>query len=464
MIRAANGHQLDLFEDVVVCDDWAAQLAPCFEGAMLPAKRVAGLFAGIGGFELGLTRAGHETLLLCENDPGANAILDAHFPATQRHGDVRTLEELPGSTDLIAAGFPCQDLSQAGKTAGITGKNSSLIGAVFELLRRRPVRWLLLENVPFMLQLANGRALAVIVDELENLGYRWAYRVVDSRAFGLPQRRERVYLLASLEADPRAVLCTDDAGPPGDRDSNTRPACGFYWTEGIRGLGWAVDAVPTLKGGSTVGIPSPPAILMPSAEIVKPDIRDAERMQGFAPDWTKPAEAVVKAGYRWKLVGNAVTVDAAHWLGLRLRHHGAYEPERDRPLVPGKSWPKAAWGDGRHRASIAISSWPVRARGVPLRRFLQFNGILLSSKATGGFLSRARSSRLRFPPGFLEAVEVHLERMKTHDSQLREEEVPWLGSGSGDLGEAGPNQAGTDEAGGPGATRAAPHGLPLPRP
>ena len=104
MIHTANGHQLDLFEDVVVREDWVAQLDSSSAATTVPPKRVAGLFAGIGGFELGLGRAGHETLLLCENDPGANAVLNAHFPAIQRHGDVRALTELPGDTDLIAAG------------------------------------------------------------------------------------------------------------------------------------------------------------------------------------------------------------------------------------------------------------------------------------------------------------------------------------------------------------------------
>jgi DNA (cytosine-5)-methyltransferase 1 len=185
-------------------------------------------------------------------------------------------------------------------------------------------------------------------------------------------------------------------------------------------------------------------------------------MQGFAPDWTKPAEAVVKPGHRWKLVGNAVTVDAAHWLGHRLRCPVEYESARDRPFVSGKSWPKAAWGDGRHRASVAVSSWPVRARGVPLDRFLQSTGILLSSKATGGFLSRAKSSRLRFPRGFLDAVEIHLSRMRTHESQLWEEEIPWLGRGPGDIGQASADPAGADQAGDAGSSRATSVGEALP--
>ena len=109
-----------------------------------------------------------------------------------------------------------------------------------------------------MLQLSKGRALALILDELERLEYRWAYRVVDTLAFGLPQRRQRVFLVATRIGDPRGVLLVDDAGEPPPRVPSSRTAFGFYWTEGIRGLGWAVDAVPTLKGGSTIGIPSPP--------------------------------------------------------------------------------------------------------------------------------------------------------------------------------------------------------------
>ena len=87
-------------------------------------------------------------------------------------------------------------------------------------------------------------------------------------------------LLASQTADPREILFHGDTRRAGNARL-PRSSLWFYWTEGIRGLGWAVDGVPTLKGGSTIGIPSPPAIWMPDGRIVTPDIRDAERMQGF---------------------------------------------------------------------------------------------------------------------------------------------------------------------------------------
>lgn len=372
--------------------------------------RVVGLFAGIGGLELGLSRAGHETLLMCENDPSANAVLAARFPGVERAGDICKLRSLPRETDLLVGGFPCQDLSQAGKTKGIEGARSGLVGEVFRLLRRKRVPWLVLENVPFMLQLARGEALDVIVETIENLGYRWAYRVVDSRAFGLPQRRERVFLVASLEDDPRHVLFADEAGELTVPTRRERAAFGFYWTEGVRGLGGAVDAVPTLKGGSTIGIPSPPAIWLPSGEIVKPEIRDAERMQGFRAGWTQPAASAGRESFRWKLVGNAVSVPVARWLGERLARPKAISLTDVRPLQrDGRAWPRVAWNVGDGRMTARLSPWPLRRERPPLLEFLRYPTEPLSAKATAGFLKRARKGSLRFPDGFLAAIESHLQ-------------------------------------------------------
>lgn len=374
-----------------------------------------GLFAGIGGIELGLARAGHSTSLLVELESGAQAVLRAQLPDVSLHDDVCTLRSLPKETELLVGGFPCQDLSQAGQTRGIEGSRSGLVGEVFRLLRRKRVPWVLLENVPFMLQLSGGRAMEVIVETFEDLGYRWAYRVVNTRAFGLPQRRERVLFLASREEDPRDVLFADEAGEPiAPIEPLGRLACGFYWTEGVRGLGWAVDAVPTLKGGSAVGIPSPPAIVLPGGEVVTPDIRDAERMQGFEPDWTAPSLAVARPGHRWKLVGNAVTVDVAEWVGARLRapsctgrHVGGY------PIEEVGSWPRAAWNVGRGRFAADISAFPVQRSAGALHDWLEYEPAPLSAKATAGFLRRTETSSLRFPRGFLDLIGTHLKRMES---------------------------------------------------
>jgi DNA (cytosine-5)-methyltransferase 1 len=363
------------------------------------------LFAGIGGIELGLSGAGHESTLLCEIDIGAAQVLKRRFPTVRLASDVRTLKSV-GEVDLLAAGFPCQDLSQAGRTAGIRGGNSGLVGHVFRLLdadRRRP-KWLLLENVSFMLHLERGRGMHFLVDELEARGFQWAYRVVDTQAFGLPQRRQRVILVASRTEDPRNVLFADDAIPELVEFSCDR-WCGFYWTEGLRGLGWAVDCVPTLKGGSTIGIPSPPAIWDPlDGSITTPDIRDAERLQGFEADWTLPALDVigVRRGHRWKLVGNAVSVPMARWVGDRLVSPAQFDEARVGEKVGAHSaWPKAAFG-GRGLAprAVNVTMWPVNFARPHLSEFIHYPRTPLSGRAASGFKSRLDVSPLNYPPEF----------------------------------------------------------------
>ncbi|GAA5161326.1 DNA cytosine methyltransferase [Ornithinimicrobium tianjinense] len=379
--------------------------------------RMAGLFAGIGGIELGLRDSlgdGLETTLLCEWWEPAKQVLGARFPGAPLHPDVRELSDLPADVDLVAAGFPCTDLSQAGRTAGIRGEQSGLVSHVFAMLRKRvraglALPNLLIENVPNMLSLDRGEAMAYLVEELEALGYAWAYRVVDTRATGLPQRRRRVILLASATLDPKTVLFADEAGerPP---DALRDDAFGFYWTEGRGGLGWAPDAVPTLKGGSTVGIASPPAIWIPDAApqaaFVTPSVEDAEMLQGFPRGWTDvdfdlaPARA---HGTRWKLVGNAVTTRIAAWVGGRLGEPG----EVLCPSVPwtGVRWPTAAAGYDGVREQIAASEYPILE---PYQHLLDIVDVAearsLSPRAIAGFHNRLRRGNLGKHPGFRDAV------------------------------------------------------------
>lgn len=375
--------------------------------------KVAGCFAGVGGIELGLRRAGHAAVILSELDPIAQVVLKSHFPDIPVMGDIRNIKRLP-ECDLISAGFPCQDLSQCGKTAGLAGKESSLINEVFRLIdksKRKP-NWVLLENVPFMLCLDSGRAMRLISGELGRRGYRWAYRTVNARSFGVPQRRLRVVFLASLSADPREVLFADDASEPAECQSAT--AYGFYWTEGNAGLGWASNCVPTLKSGSTIGIPSPPAIWIPSERrIATIDIRDAERLQGFPVNWTKPAmKQSRRPGIRWRFVGNAVCVRVASWVGRRLSLPGKCVCQEADALKTGRRWPSAAFGDENGAREIVASTWPVVQPQPLLLDFLRFPLWPLSVRATAGFLGRARRSKLRFDARFLDDVEHYLASAK----------------------------------------------------
>jgi DNA (cytosine-5)-methyltransferase 1 len=173
--------------------------------------------------------------------------------------------------------------------------------------------------------------------------------------------------------------------------------------------------VPTLKGGSTVGIPSSPAVwVVETGDIGVLDIRDAERLQGFPENWTAPAvdDPTRRNGPRWKLVGNAVSVPVAEWLGGRLRVPGFYDSSRDKQLKHRSKWPRAAWslnGSGPHES--AVSEWPVRRPVPPLLDFLKYSLTPLSHRATAGFYSRTQRSGLKVHGKFIRAIQAHLKRM-----------------------------------------------------
>lgn len=370
----------------------------------------AGIFSGIGGLELGLGAAGFDAKMLCEIDSHAREVLSSRFDGIEVLQDIQKLKALPHA-HLLAAGFPCQDLSQAGRTTGISGAKSGIVQHLFALLDDASPRpeWLLIENVPFMLKLNGGAAIAYVTSELERLGYAWAYRVVDSRAFGVPQRRRRVYLLASRTGDPR-VIHMDDAGKQPERVWDGG-AVGFYWTEGNRGLGWVPGGVPTLKGGSSIGIPSAPAIWLPDGTIGTPDIRDAERLQGFEPDWTVSVQGG-RGGVRWRLVGNAVTVPVAKWVGSLVIEPPTGPPLTGRRMDVQDTWPDAAWGGGGERYAVACSAWPRHESTPDIAEFLRHPLKPLSLKATSGFNSRLSRSTLRRPKEFDEALRLHIDKMQ----------------------------------------------------
>jgi DNA (cytosine-5)-methyltransferase 1 len=381
-------------------------------------QSLLGLFAGIGGLELGLQQAGFDGVSeLYEHWPSAQAVLGHRFPESLLHGDVLGLASLRDA-DVVTAGFPCTDLSQAGRTAGLEGSASGLIRHVLQLLEASRPQWLLIENVPNMLRLGRGNAIREITSSLEKAGYDWAYRMIDSRAFGLPQRRKRVYLLASADHDPAAVLFREDVPseePDGAavgawRDS----AFGFYSTEGNRGVGWAIDAVPTLKGSTTVSIPSPPAIWVlgnePGRRIVRPTIESAEVLQGFPAGWTSAAPA----RDRWKLVGNAVSVPVARWIGeglLERNDGGAFDSYDKAPHAPGTPWPRAACSRDGKAWDVAVSEWPRRPAGEGMHLVTvldRFGSEPLSRRATKGFRDRLRRSSLRYAPKFMVALDEHV--------------------------------------------------------
>ncbi|WP_409998931.1 DNA cytosine methyltransferase [Bradyrhizobium sp. SZCCHNS2015] len=373
--------------------------------------RVCSLFSGIGGFEVGLRRAGFDVVLACENDPAAVAVLSNRFSNLSIHRNVETLSSLP-NCDLVTAGWPCQDLSQAGAVAGHEGSRSGLVKHVFRLLgraRKKPA-YILLENVAFSLHLHRGVAIREVTKNLEDLGYNWAYRVLDTQYFGLPQRRRRVFILGALHEKPEAVLFDGNA----ESSNSDHPLqVGFYWTEGNRGVGWTPNAVPPLKGGSGLSIPSPPAIWDRSTKtFFSPGVRDAERLQGFRRGWTS---SVVAAGLhdrvRWRLIGNAVSVPVASWIGQRLASPRRKSPDLHE-LTRTQRRANFGWGGpGSQVVETHLSiEGPRKPKFSSIAEFGFEDATPLSKRAAAGFLQRLVSSPLRVEDEFIKDLAAYCDR------------------------------------------------------
>jgi len=161
------------------------------------------LFAGIGGFSLGLERAGMKCAWQVEIDPYARAVLNKHWPDVRRHDDVRTFPPTHTHThtqdfcvDLICGGFPCQDISVAGKGAGLAGARSGLWNEFARIIGEIRPRYVIVENVAALL----ARGMGTVLGDLSSLGYDAEWHVIPASAVGAPHRRERVWIVAVRNA------------------------------------------------------------------------------------------------------------------------------------------------------------------------------------------------------------------------------------------------------------------------
>jgi DNA (cytosine-5)-methyltransferase 1 len=167
--------------------------------------RLLDLFSGIGGFSLGLERSGgFKTVAFCEIEPFPRRVLKKHWPDVPIYEDVRTLtaERLAAdgiSVDAICGGFPCQDLSVAGKRAGIDGERSGLWSEYARLIGEVRPRVVIVENVAGLLSGPSeqpGQWFGRVLGDLASLGYDAEWRVISASDVGAPHRRERVWLVA----------------------------------------------------------------------------------------------------------------------------------------------------------------------------------------------------------------------------------------------------------------------------
>ena len=186
--------------------------------------KAVSLFSGVGGFDLALERNGVEVVATCEIDKHAQKVLARHFPNAKLFSDVSTLTgkdlldagfEPEGG--IVTGGFPCQDVSVAGKRAGLKNDDGShtrsgLFWHIVRLLKETKAQYFILENVPGLLSSNEGRDFGTVLGALDELGYGISWRILDAQYFGVPQRRKRVFIVGCLGDPERAseILAIQD--------------------------------------------------------------------------------------------------------------------------------------------------------------------------------------------------------------------------------------------------------------
>lgn len=287
--------------------------------------RVASFFSGIGGIDLGLEKAGMEVVFQCEILPFGQRILRKHWPDVKLTEDITRVKgkDVP-DVEVFAGGFPCQDLSLAnqGKRKGLEGERSGLFYKYAELIKEKRPRWVFIENVPGLLNSAKGEDFKVVLSTLDELGYGVAWRVLDAKYFGTPQRRRRTYIVASLGTIGAAeVLFECGTNPITYNESNrarnfiasgndeSLPEANVFSVQHA-GIGRRASAGPQGKGyrndGETYTLDS-----RGSADAVCKT--DAPFRMRSSSGFSKGLDS-----NRWRAIGNAVCVPVIEWIAKRI--------------------------------------------------------------------------------------------------------------------------------------------------
>ena len=288
---------------------------------------VNSFFAGIGGFELGFQRSGIRPAFHCEIQRYCNSVLQRHWPKTPCVGDILkvTADSIP-SADVWCGGFPCQDVSVArgwlGRD-GLKGKNTGLFYPFAELVKAKLPPVVVMENVTGLLNSHDGRDFAVILQTFQELGYGVAWRVLNTRYFGAPQSRPRVYICAWRNSARQAFDVLFEAGAT-FHPENQR--LGFLRQTTCKKTGAHVPEVAfclAATSGRHTGTDWSRSYISYHDEVRRLTPTECERLQGFPEGWTLPNEDFHLSDdaidtLRYHAIGNAVSVPVVEWVAGRL--------------------------------------------------------------------------------------------------------------------------------------------------
>lgn len=311
------------------------------------------LFAGIGGFRLGMEMAGHECVGHCEIDKFAEKSYRAMHDVKEGEwyaADIRTVRacDIP-RTDVWCFGFPCQDISVAGNRAGFKGNRSSLFFTVTGLLKSineesRP-KYLFIENVKNLLSVNRGYDFARLLVEMDEIGYDAEWEVLNSKDFGVPQNRERVFIIGHLRGQSTGETATENTIKQivGGRRFKMDGEPMFTLTRQDRHVVLIKEA--TKKGyaeateGDSINLSMPNSKtrrgrvgkgvantldtscnqgVIEGYRIRKLTPRECFRLQGFPDEYFVRAAAVNSDNQLYKQAGNSVTVNVVYEIAKRL--------------------------------------------------------------------------------------------------------------------------------------------------
>lgn len=279
------------------------------------------LFAGIGGIRLGFAAHGCKNVFSSEWDPAAQRMYEANFNE-KPFGDINSIdpEDIPNH-DILLAGFPCQPFSIAGKGLGFLDTRGTLFFNIEEIINAKKPQAFLLENVKRLTTHDNNKTFSVIIEKLENLGYTVYHRVLNSLNFGLPQKRERIYIVGFRDEinfefpeplgcyQPLAVLLDDDRDVPKSyflsdniREKRFKAVKGSppnpsIWHENIGGNISALPYSCALRAGGSYNY-------LVVNGIRRLTDREMLRLQGFPEDF----KINIPYSQLRKVVGNSVSV------------------------------------------------------------------------------------------------------------------------------------------------------------
>jgi DNA (cytosine-5)-methyltransferase 1 len=268
--------------------------------------RYLSLFAGIGGFDLALDRYGYECVGYSEIHKPALQVYHNHFPGRRNYGDIRGIdpERLPDH-DLLCGGFPCQSFSQAGERNGFSNPSGRLFFEVARIAAAKRPRFVCLENVSGLLHHDDGQTFASILITLSQLGYLLEWQVLNGKNFGVPQHRERVFLVGHLGgASARPIF---PIAPTTDGHLS------LFYNKQSKYRFYSSNRLMRTDGIATT-LTKRCAIVMLTEQGRTLTPRECERLMGFPDDWTLG----ISEAQRYNCLGEAVVVPVVEEIAKRI--------------------------------------------------------------------------------------------------------------------------------------------------